>query len=401
LNLPFFIAKRYIFSKKSRNAINVITGITVLAIAVISFSLVIILSALNGFESLLLNLYSNFDPDLKIEVVEGKTFELSQGKISRIENVPGVVGLYDCIEENAVIMHNDNKVIATLKGVDTNYIKLSGMERHIAAGTIDLVINGSPRAILGAGIDQNLTSDVSNPYTILTMYVPKKGNYSINDPDGVQEMQINPGGVLLMDQIINEKYVIVPLSFARKFFEYKTEVSYLEVKIDSLSDTDQVQEEIRSIVGGDFTVKNRLEQQASIFQMFKKEKRSTFAILMLILVVATFNLIGALTMMVLEKKKDLGTFKSMGGTQKLIRRIYYFEGITISMIGALLGMVLGVSLVMLQIKFHLLELENSIVDYYPVKLLGTDLMLILAVTLLLGFLTSIYPAKMAAREIGS
>ncbi len=401
MNLPFFIAKRYIFSKKSRNAINVITGITVLAIAVISFSLVIILSALNGFESLLLNLYSNFDPDLKIEVVEGKTFELSQGKISRIENVPGVVGLYDCIEENAVIMHNDNKVIATLKGVDTNYIKLSGMERHIAAGTIDLVINGSPRAILGAGIDQNLTSDVSNPYTILTMYVPKKGNYSINDPDGVQEMQINPGGVLLMDQIINEKYVIVPLSFARKFFEYKTEVSYLEVKIDSLSDTDQVQEEIRSIVGGDFTVKNRLEQQASIFQMFKKEKRSTFAILMLILVVATFNLIGALTMMVLEKKKDLGTFKSMGGTQKLIRRIYYFEGITISMIGALLGMVLGVSLVMLQIKFHLLELENSIVDYYPVKLLGTDLMLILAVTLLLGFLTSIYPAKMAAREIGS
>jgi ABC-type lipoprotein release transport system permease subunit len=191
------------------------------------------------------------------------------------------------------------------------------------------------------------------------------------------------------------------LSFAREFFEYEKNVSYLEVKVDSIEDVDEVKEAIAKIVGTNFTVKNRLEQQSSIFEMFKKEKRSTFAILMLILVIATFNLIGALTMMVLEKKKDLGTFKSLGGTKRLIRRIYYFEGITISLIGALLGMVLGVALVMSQTKFHLLKLENSIVEHYPVELMGSDLVLILFVTLLLGLLTSIYPAKMAAREIGS
>ena len=401
MNLPFFIAKRYIFSKKSRNAINVITGITVLAIAVISFSLVIILSALNGFESLLKNLYSDFDPDLKIEVVEGKTFTLDHLKEAKLNKISGIAGIYECIEENAVVMHKENKVIATLKGIDTLSLKASGIEKYIAAGSMDLIVRGKPMAILGAGIDQKLTSDVSNPYTILTMYVPRKGDYSINDLDGVQEMRIHPGGVLLMDQIINDKYVIVPLSFAREFFEYKKEVSYLEIQLDSLSDKEEIQEQIIALMGEEFTVKNRIEQQSSIFTMFKKEKRSTFAILVLIMIIATFNLIGALTMMVLEKKKDLGTFKSLGGTPKLIRKIYYFEGITISLLGAILGMILGVALVLIQTKYHIMTLENSIIDFYPVHLQWKDLVIILFVTVLLGFLTSIYPAKMAAREIES
>lgn len=399
MNLPFFIAKRYIFSKKSRNAINVITGITVLAIAVISFSLVIILSALNGFEKLLENLYSDFDPDLKIEIVEGKTFLLEKSKLESIKSISGVEGVYGCIEENAVIMHDNNKVIATIKGVDTLLAKQSGMEEYIAAGSMDLMVNGYPRAILGAGIDQKLTSDVNNPYTKLTMYVPRKGDYSIKDPESVQERFIHPGGVLLMDQIINDKYVIVPLNFARDFFEYPEEVSYLEVALKDEAELEEVQGKMQAILGKDFTVKDRKQQQASIFQMFKNEKKSTFGILLLILVIATFNLIGALTMMVLEKKKDLGTFKSLGGNSSLIRKIYYFEGLTISLIGALLGIAFGVILVLLQGKYHLLELENSIVEYYPVQLQFTDLVVILCTTIILGLLTSIYPAKMAAREI--
>lgn len=370
-----------------------------MAIAVISFSLVIILSALNGFENLLENLYSNFDPDLKIEVVKGKTFLLEDDKLESIKNIDGIEGVYGCIEENAVVMHNNNKVIATIKGVDTLYAKSSGMEQYIAAGSMDLMVNGTPRAILGAGIDQKLTSDVNNPYTRLTFYVPRKGDYSIKDPESVQEMFIHPGGVLLMDQIINDKYVIVPLTFARDFFEYPEEVSYLEVSLKEEADLEAIQDNIAAIIGDDFTVKDRKQQQASIFQMFKNEKRSTFGILLLILMIATFNLIGALTMMVLEKKKDIGTFKSLGVNAKLVRKIYYFEGLTISLLGAFIGIILGVVLVYLQGEYHLLELENSIVEYYPVSLQWLDLVVILLTTVVLGFLTSIYPAKMAAREI--
>jgi lipoprotein-releasing system permease protein len=399
MKLPFFIARRYIFSKKSRNTINVITGITIFAIAVISFSLVIILSAVNGFESLLFNLYSDFDPDLKIEPRQGKVFSLSKEDIASIKGVDGVDFVFKSLEDNAVIKHSENQVIATIKGVEEAYPSKSGIEKYIVAGTAELNTKGAPRAVLGAGVDQKLTSDVEDPYSYLSVYVPRRGDYSVKDPDGIQEMFVAPGGVILMDDIINQKYVIVPLDFARELFEREDEVSSVDVLLNEDSDFDQIEASIQDIVGDEYEVKNRFEQQATIFKMFEKEKRSTLAILVLIMMIATFNLVGALTMMVIEKKKDLSTFKAMGGTRNLIKQIYYSEGITISAIGFTIGAILGVILVLLQIEYGLVEMNNAIVDYYPMELKISDLIIVVLVTLTLGVLTSIYPAHMAAKEV--
>ena len=399
MRLPFFIARRYIFSKKSRNTINVITGITIFAIAVISFSLVIILSAVNGFESLLFNLYSDFDPDLKIEAKKGKVFELSKDQFTKIRNLEGVDYVFSSLEDNAVIKHGENQVIVTIKGIEEQYPFESGIEKYIVAGTAELKLKGAPRAVLGAGVDQKLTSDVDNPYSYLSIYVPRRGDYSVRDPEGINEMFIAPGGVILMDDIINQKYVLVPLEYAKDLFERESEVSSVDILLNEDTDYDEIESEIQSIVGKELDVKNRFEQQATVFKMFQKEKRSTLAILVLIMMIATFNLVGALTMMVIEKKKDLSTFKAMGGTKKLIKQIYYSEGITISAIGFLIGAVLGVVLVLLQIRYGFVEMNNAIVDYYPMELKISDLIIVMLITLALGVLTSVYPAQMAAREV--
>ncbi len=397
LSFSFRIARRYLFSKKSHNAINIISGISATGVAVGTMALVVVLSVFNGFESLISDMFSAFDPDLKITVKEGKTFEDDTESFSELRKLKSVAYFTEVIEENALLRFKDKQMPATVKGVSDDFEKMTRIDSIMYDGQFQLYDGAFERAVPGLGVAGilGLGAHFIDP---LYIYAPKRtSKINLLRPESsFNQIGTFVSGIFSVQQLqYDDHYVLVSLKLARELFEYDEHtVSAIELKLADNVDQAKVQEQIKTILGENFEVKNRYEQQESFFKIMKIEKWITYLILCFILLIASFNIIGSLSMLIIDKKADIETLRNLGANNQLIRRIFLFEGWMISGVGALLGIVLGTIICVLQENFGLLKMGTGyVVEAYPVVTDYTDLLLVLATVLCMGFLAAYYPVR--------
>ncbi len=400
MNFPFYIAKRYLFAKKSHNAINLISGISVLGVAVGTMALIVVLSVFNGFDDLIRSLFNSFSPDLQITVVEGKTFNPGSEKFNEIKNLEKVADFAEVLEDKALLRYNQKQTIATVKGVSENFEDISGVDSMIVAGDFILTGKGENYTIIGQGIayflNVNITVDINYQFPI-AVYVPRRTKQvTLNPEQSIHKKYIFPSGIFSIEQNYDSKYIIVPLNFARELFEYSNEVSAIEVKLENDANLKVIQNKIKNILGEEFEVKNRYEQNELFYKTMQSEKYVIFLILVFILVVASFNVIGSLTMLILEKKFDISTLRSLGTDLSVIKKVFLYQGILISLIGAFIGLVSGLLVCWLQIKYKLVRLEGSgtfIIDAYPVSIEIYDIIAVLFIVFFIGLIAAWYPIR--------
>jgi len=402
LNLSSFIARRYLFSKNNKNAINIISGISVAGFAVGSFALVVVLSVFNGFEELVISLYNSFDPDIKISPAQGKVFNPKDAKTVQLAQINGVLHVTEVLEENAALKYDDKQTIATVKGVSKGFEKYSGLDTMMFEGELLLRDGNMSYAAVGYGIARYLSINTDNSFVQLAVFTPKRGDVDVVDAENaLVKKYIFPAGIFSVEDNINDKYIIVPIEFARSLLEYETEVSSLEIILKPGTDMLKVQREIQQLLGDRFVVENRYQLQEVLYRVFNTERWATYFILTFILLVAAFNVIGSLTMLVIDKKRDISILKSMGAGNGQIRYIFFKEGLLIALIGAVAGILLGVLVCWLQQTFGIIKLGGNgtfVVNNYPVKLVVTDIILVFFTTLLLGGVTSLYPSLKSSRQ---
>ena len=393
MNIGFFFAKRYLFSKKTTHAINVISTISVIAFLVGSAALIIILSALNGFESLVSGMIGSFDPPLKITATKGKVFKLDDVKIKSLGEIEGIASVQPTLEENGVITYGDAQEIVRLKGVNKEYPNLLGLDSLVIVGNTLLEKNQADFALFGSGVGARLNVNV-NGFAAANIFIPDRNKaYNALNPEGSLNMvRVQPSGIFMLQEDVEKDYVIVPIRAVRELLQYPAELSSLDVFLAPNANVDQVQRELKSQLGQQFLVENRKEQNRLIFKIFNSEKWATYLILLFILVVASFNMIGALTMLVIEKKKDVAVLQAMGYPARKIRSIFLQEGLMLAVLGGAVGLILGVTFCLLQQRYGFIPLENSVVDSYPVKVMWQDVLLVWATIVILGVLSSFYPA---------
>ena len=400
MNFPFYIAKRYLFAKKSHNAINLISGISVLGVAVGTMALIVVLSVFNGFDDLIRSLFNSFSPDLQITVIEGKTFDPGTEKFNEIKNLEGVADFAEVLEDKALLRYNQKQTIATVKGVSENFEDISGVDSMIVAGDFILTGEGENYTIIGQGIayflNVNIDIDINYQFPI-AVYVPRRTKQvTLNPEQSIHKKYIFPSGIFSIEQNYDSKYIIVPLNFARELFEFKNEVSAIEVKLKNDANLKTIQNKIKNILGDEFEVKNRYEQNELFYKTMQSEKYVIFLILVFILVVASFNVIGSLTMLILEKKFDISTLRSLGTDLSVIKKVFLYEGCLISIIGAVIGLVTGLLVCWLQIKYKLVRLEGSgtfIIDAYPVSIEIYDIIAVLFIVFFIGLIAAWYPIR--------
>ncbi len=398
MKAQYFIALRYLFAKKKRNAINIISGIAMLAFAVCTAALIIILSTMNGFEALIFSMYNKFNPEIKIALAEGKVFE-EKGVQAKLKNIQGIQFISPVLEDNAVIRNRDYQTVCTIKGVDSAYFAKTGMKSQITEGEALISKNNINYVILGAGISQKVNANINGPFSLLSFITPKRGDYSVGDPDAINQMEIEPSGVITMDETVNNRYVYVPLQFARELFEREQMLTSIELKLKDPNAIESTIEKIQETLGPKYKVQNRMQQQASLYKMFKSEKWASYAILTFILLIAAFNALGSLTMLVIEKQSDIKTLTGMGANHSFIRTIFFSNGVLIALIGCLIGLIFGIGMVWAQQEYGFVKLTGAIVESYPVKLILNDVLLVSGTALGLGLLTGIYPALKSVKGV--
>ncbi|MDZ7742129.1 MAG: FtsX-like permease family protein [Bacteroidota bacterium] len=402
MNFPLYIAKRYLISKKSHNIINIISGISVAGITIGTMALIIILSVFNGFENLVISLFNTFNPDLKIEIREGKTFTLDQLPSEKIKMLPGLVNFTEVVEDNALVQYNDKQHIVTIKGLGKSFNSTS-LDSMMVSGNFVLQNNGHDYAVLGAGVAYFLGVSISDFGKPLDVYVPSRTRApSLSFENAFNQKKIMPAGVFSIQQDFDTKYVLVPIGFARELMEYRQEVSFVEVSIAEGADIQSIQQQVQKLAGDDFRVLNRFQQQELLYKIMRSEKWVSFLILTFILIIATFNLIGSLSMLILDKKKDIAVLHSMGASNRLIRKIFLLEGMMISLLGGFLGLFLGGIISWLQMEFGLIRLGSPggsfVVDYYPVDMQFMDFLYIFITVSLIGFVSAWLPVKQISRK---
>jgi lipoprotein-releasing system permease protein len=364
-------------------------------IVVGTMALVIVLSVFNGFNSLIATFFSNFDPDFKITSKEGKMFSTSDERFEKIKNLPGVIHYAEVIEEVALLKYNSQQYAAVVKGVPDNYRDYTKIDTLIVDGEFLLEENGEDFAIVGQGVAYNLGIGLTfiDP---IRLFVPKKGRQtSLNPSRALNYDYIFPSGVFSVLEEIDSKYVLVPFDFAASLFESEGQISAIELGIDPKVNSKRLQREIESILGETFHVKNKYQQHDLIYKTMKSEKWAAYLILVFILIVASFNMLGSLTMLIIDKKEDLYILRSMGADSALIRRIFLFEGWMISFFGAVLGSILGALISWAQIEFELIKFGagSFVISAYPVQIVFSDILLIFGIVILIGFVASWYPVR--------
>ena len=400
MNLPLIFARRYFVSKKSSNAINIISWVSVLGILVGSLGLILVLSVFNGFEGLVISLYNSFNPDFTITAKPGKSFIPDSSSLTALGNIEGVRAVSKVIEENALLTYGDKQYIATIKGVDTNYGEITGIDSSMYEGIFLLKQGNLQFAVLGAGIDQSLGVNYEDPFGFITVYVPKKGTSGVINPeDAFNREVIKPAGSFAIQAEFDSKYIFVPLEFARQLTGYSKEVSALEVALSPVANADAVQKKVEALFGKNFDVRNRLEQNVTLYKVMKTEKWAVYAILTLILIIAAFNIIGSLSMLVIEKKKDISILRTLGADEKLIRGIFLSEGLLLTFIGCFSGFFMAIILIILQQKFQLLKISGGsfVIDAYPVEMKTGDFLLVFFTVMIIGFVAAWFPSYRASK----
>jgi len=402
MNLTFSIARRYLISHKSTNAINFLSAISVIGMALVSMSLVIVLSVFNGFEGLVISLYNSFYPSILVTSQNGKTFEESIIDKSRIVEIPGVLAISGVLEENALLRYKDKEYFATIKGVDREYKEVSGLDSTIYRGDYILEEGGIDYAVLGAGIEYSLSVSMVGA-TPISIYVPKMGNVSVLRPDqAFNRKNVYPGGVFAIQRDFDMKYMIVSLAFAQDLLEKEGTLSALEISMKDEDFVPEAKEALQALLGKDFRIQDRFEQNALLYQIMKLEKWAVYLILTFILLIVTFNILGSLSMLVIEKKRDIAILKTMGATSRMITRIFLLDGMLMAIVGGAGGILLGLLVCFLQIEFKLVLLDpNStfVIDAYPIIVVWTDILAVFITVFVIAWLATLYPAIKAGKQL--
>lgn len=397
MNLYWFIAKRYFTSPKTTHIINIISSITAVSFAIGTLALVIIISIFNGLESLIIKRFNSFDPDLKIIPVHSKIFVPDKQMLLTLNSIQEIDKYAFTLEDNVLVKYQDRYHPFTLKGVDLSYADMTGLDTMIVNGRFSLMYQNQPVAVIGMGISANLSVSL-NFVAPLKIYAPNRiANAEFSPDNAFVTKSIYPVGIYSVDPEM-DNYVITPINFAREIFKYKEEVSSLEIVLKDPSQSDKVEQILQNVLGNSFDVRNRFEQHQFIYQIMKTEKIVVFAILLFILLIASFNITASLTLLILEKKEDIQTLRSIGFSAKDIRKIFLYEGWLIALIGAILGIILGLIFCFLQHHFGIIPMEGSspdafIVDAYPVEVRLYDILLIFVTVIAIGYISSRFPVR--------
>ncbi|RMF23470.1 MAG: FtsX-like permease family protein [Bacteroidetes bacterium] len=396
--LPLRIAARYLVAKKTTNAINIITGISVLGIAIGTAALVLVLSVFNGFEDLIAGLFSKFNPDVKVAPARGKTFEPDSATLQRLLQLDEVLHLSQTLEEVAFFEYRESQDFGILKGVDSNFARVTGIDSTVVEGVYKLREGRRYLAVLGAGMRNKLTVNTGDVFEPLKVFMAKRTASAGLGSQPFRKRFCYPVGTFKIQQDFDNQYVLADLEFARDLLGYDREISALEIKLAPGADVPAAVAAIQGVVGPDFSVKDRYRQEEAFLKLMNIEKWMSFAILSLMLVLVAFNMIGSLWMIVLEKKKDIAILKSMGADDRLVRRIFLGEGLLLVGAGLLLGFLFAVVLYAIQKTYGIVPIpEGFVVDAYPISMRPIDFLAVTAVVLTIGLLAALPPALRAQR----
>ena len=407
MNLPFYIARRYLFAKKKHNAINIISAISVCGVALATMAMVCTLSVFNGFQEMVEQLFTAFDPELKITAREGKVFQPDDPGIRQVQALPCIDVWTETVEDNAMVQYKNRQAMAIIKGVEDNFEQLTEID-SLLYGTGQFMLNDpvADYGIMGVELMSELGTGIQfvDP---LQVYAPKR-NVRINlaNPSAAFNRKYlhSPGVVFIVNQQkYDARYIITSLDFARALFGYNTEVSAIELKLKPGNDIGCIQGQIQDILGDRYLVQNRYEQQSDVFRIMKIEKLISYLFLTFILAIACFNVIGSLSMLILDKREDVVTLRNLGANDRLIARIFLFEGRLIAAFGAAIGIIGGLLLCFLQQAFGLISLGGGngafLVEAYPVSVHATDVLLVFVTVIAVGFLSVWYPVRYLSKKL--
>ncbi|MDO8367122.1 MAG: ABC transporter permease [Saprospiraceae bacterium] len=397
MNLPLLISRRYLFAKRSTNAINIITGISVLGVAIGTAALILVLSVFNGFEDLLSNLFGHFNPELKITPTKGKTFEVDSFVLVKLRALPEVEIVSETLEEIAFFEHEGSQDFGVLKGVDSLFARVNGIDSDttLREGQYLLKKDALNFLVLGAGVRNKLSVNVDNPLATITVYMPEQQTGILDKP--FKTRLASPSGTFAIQQEFDNEYVLTNIDFVRELLEAPpTTVSALEIKCRPGADIPGIKAQARALLGEGFTMKDRYEQNEAFFKVMQLEKWMGFAITSLMLLLMAFNTVGALWMIVLDKQRDISTLKSMGATDATVHRIFLLEGSLLTLLGMGIGLLLALALYFVQKHWGIVTIpEGFLVDSYPIAMRASDFLPVTITVLGIGLLASLLPARRA------
>ncbi len=394
MNLPTHIARRYLFARKL-SLVNVISFIAILGVAGMSAALVVILSVFNGFDSIISSMVNQFDPDMKIAPVKGKTFKMSEDIRRQLYNIEGVEGVSFTVEETALFQYDNYQYIATIKGVDNGYAQVCDIPANVIIGEYLLQDTSEvPFAIVGSDIAANLWVQ-PNGLTPMKIYAPRRtAKVSTSPAEAFSSGLLMPSGVFHIHQDFDAKYVIAPLSFTKEILELDDD-EFSAIEIRTNGDDDAIAARIRQLIGDNFTIKNRYQQQDTLYKIMQSEKLSIFVMLTFIIIIASFNIVGALAMLIIDKKGDIATLSHLGANNGFLRKIFVRTGQLITITGVISGIALGLLVCWLQLNFQLLTFPEGsyIIDAYPVEVRFWDVIATAVIVTAIGFLAALIPTR--------
>jgi len=396
LKFPFLIARRYLFAKKSHNAVNIISAVSVAGVCVGTLALVIVMSVFNGFEDLTKQLYSTFDPDLKVTIAKGKSFTPDPTKLQLLEADPDILIFSQTIEENVLVQYGDKQEIAIMKGVDANYPNITGIDTMIYEGNFALWHGDMPQAIVGLTMAYKLRVGLHFITPLHFWIVRNIPNISLNPERDLNDKYIFPSGKFAIDEDIDSQYIIVPIEFARSLLENDTITSAIEIKLKQGANDKRVQKRVVAIFGDQYEVKTTYQQKEMVYKILQSEKFMAFMILSFVLLIASFNVVGSLSMLMIEKKRDIFILQSMGVDKNMLSTIFMMQGWMIVLSGALTGLIIGAILCWIQMDYGFFKVTGAgtyIIDAYPVAVRLKDFVMILLAVAGVSFLTIFFPVK--------
>ena len=403
MNTPFYIARRYLFAKKSTNAINIISGISMVGVFVGSAALIIILSVFNGFEEVVLKMFNTISPQIVISPRQGKTFDPDNKYFKALKNNPGVYSFTQVLSENALLRYNEKQSVGLIKGVSTEYLKNKSLDSITIEGKFVLNNSAGSNAVIGSAIQAYLMVNITDPFNQLQVFSPKKGSKpnSLNPADDFNVLSIPVSGVFEVQQDF-DNVAIVPLSFARSLLDEPERISAIEINLQPGVDASKFKHNIEQRIGGHYEIKDRIQQNRVLYNILGTEKWAVYIILTFILIIAIFNIIGSLTMLVIDKLKDIAVLSSLGAGKKLIKRIFLFEGMMITMTGCIFGLLIGFIFCLVQQKYGVFKMseENLVIaNAYPVAFKWKDFMLVFLTVSVFSFVASALSSNLSVKKI--
>ncbi len=404
MNLPFFIARKYFLSGKKKNFINIISIISMIVVAFGTMSLIIALSVFNGLEGLLRSLYGNFDPDIIVTAAEGKSFVWSDALKDKIEKTEGVSSLTEVIEDNVLVKYKDAQRVVRLKGVSSTFEDNSGIREAVVSGEFSLLRDSIPYALIGRGIQYDLSLNLKNEFYTLQVYYPKNIAPGVINPEQLYSLRnILPGGIFAIEKYYDENFIFVPINFAQNLFRYGDKRSSIEIETTGDISQAETKAALQNSLGNDFIVRSGDELHSDLYKTLNIEKLFVYITFTSIIAIASVNIFFSLSMLAIEKKKDISVLIANGASTSLINRIFLFEGGIIALSGATLGLVLGLLLSLLQQEFGFIGMgmDSAVVPSYPVSVEFPDVVATVIIVIVVTILASIQPAKKASKSFST